>query len=295
MVIDSLTPAHAPSARALVSGTVRLVSLPEIYIRINEILDDPSSSAADIGEVIGRDASLTARLLRIVNSAFYGFPSRVETVSRAVAIIGSRELRGLVLAASAIEALTQLPNDVLKLADFWRHSVYCGVVAQLLAERCRVLHSERLFVAGLLHDIGKLILCHRLPEECRAIRRRAREQGCSDVELEREVLGFDHAQVGGELLQAWQMPAALREAVTGHHEPQRAAGDGLDPWLVHLANAVTAQAEEAIEGGGAPAPVDPLAWRLTGLDPAVSTQIHRDAGPRFTDALAIIMPRHRPW
>ena len=118
------------------------------------MLEDPNTTANDLGRVIGRDTGLTARLLKIVNSAFYGFQSRIETVSRAVTIIGMRELRGLVLAASAIEAFSKVPNKVLNMANFWRHSVYCGVVAQLLAERSNVLHAERLFVAGLLHDIG---------------------------------------------------------------------------------------------------------------------------------------------
>mgnify|MGYP000423373487 CR=1 FL=1 len=247
---QSITPeqqGQALKAADLVSGVVRLVSLPEVCIRVNEMMDEASTSASDIGKVISQDTGLTARLLKIVNSAFYGFPSKIETVTRAVTVIGLRELRGLVLAASAIETFSKIPNDILNMVQFWRHSVYCGVVAQLLADRCHVLHSERLIVAGLLHDIGKLILCHRLPNEMATVVERCKAEERPDYEIEQEVFGFDHTEVGGELLKVWQMPKTLEEAVRHHHLPSNADEAIMDVCLIHIANGMTLIAENGLE------------------------------------------------
>jgi len=280
----------------LVSGVVRLVSLPEVCIRVNEMLEDPRINATDIGKVIGQDTGLTARLLKIVNSAFYGFPSRIETVSRAVTVIGLRELRGLVLAASAVEAFSKIPNDVLNMVKFWRHSVYCGVVAQLLAERCHVLHSERLFVAGLLHDIGKLILSHRMPNEMREVISRMKLEERPDYEIERDVFGFDHTDVGGELLKVWQMPKTLAEAVKHHHDPQQADESIMDVCLVHIANGMTIIAEQGLEMEGGHETISPFAWQTTNLDPAIMDDVFHEAGTLFSEALESILPRsYRPY
>ena len=193
----------------LISGVVRLVSLPEVCIRVNEMLEDPNVTAKAIGKVMSQDTGLTARLLKIVNSSFYGFTSKIETVSRAVTVIGLRELRGLVLAASAIETFSKIPTEILNMVRFWRHSVYCGVVAQLLAERCNVLHSERLFVAGLLHDIGKLVICNRLPQQAKESIDLSNTKKMLDFEAEKVVLDYDHSEIGGKLLRTWQMPRCL--------------------------------------------------------------------------------------
>ncbi len=280
----------------LVSGVVRLVSLPEVCIRINEMLEDPRISAVDIGKVISQDTGLTARLLKIVNSAFYGFPARIETVSRAVTVIGLRELRGLVLAASAVEAFSKIPNDVLNMVQFWRHSVYCGVVAQLLADKCHVLHSERLFVGGLLHDIGKLILCHRMPNEMREVVQRAKAEQRPAYEIEHEIFGFDHTEVGGELLKVWQMPKTLGEAVRYHHQPDQANEAIMDVCLIHIANGMTLIAEQGLDMEENQEAISPYAWQTTNLEPSIMDEVFQEAGDMFSEALESILPRsYRPY
>lgn len=279
--------------KELVSGAIRLVSLPEVCLRVNEMVDDPKTSASDLGKVISQDTSLTARLLKIVNSSFYGFPSKIETVSRAVAVIGLRELRGLVLAASAVETFSRIPTDLLNMVHFWRHSVYCAVVAQLLAEECHVLHSERLFVAGLLHDIGKLVMYNRLPNESRQVIDLAAAQRCFDYEAEREILGFDHAEVGGELLRTWQMPASLCAAVQYHHAPQQAEEHAMEACMVHAANSITGMAEQGldVDMDVIIQPIDDYAWQTLKLDDSIIEPLFKKAGPLFSDALETILPR----
>ncbi len=282
--------------KELVTGSIRLVSLPEVCIRVNEMLDEPTVTAADLGQIISQDTSLTARLLKIVNSSYYGFQSKIETVSRAVTVVGLRELRGLVIAASAVETFSNVPDEILNKVRFWRHSLYCGVIARLLAEQCHVLHSERLFVAGLLHDIGKLIIAQRMPTETRMIALEADSGTRSEFEVEQDFLGFNHAEVGGELMREWNMPETLFEAVAYHHAPEMAKTGVMETCLVHMANIFTDEAEQGLDMK-AETPlqdINPRAWEITGLDESVKEHIFREAGPLFTEALETILPRSYP-
>ena len=288
--VTTLTPTE------LVTGSIRLVSLPEVCIRVNEMLDEPSVTAAELGHIISQDTSLTARLLKIVNSSYYGFQAKIETVSRAVTVVGLRELRGLVIAASAVETFSNVPDEILNKVRFWRHSLYCGVIARLLAEQCHVLHSERLFVAGLLHDIGKLIIAQRLPTETRMIALEADSGNRSEFEVEQDFLGFNHAEVGGELMKAWSMPETLFESVAYHHNPKQAKTGVMETCLVHMANIFTDEAERGLDmKEDTPLQeVDPFAWEVTGLNESVKEHVFREAGPLFAEALETILPRSYP-
>lgn len=290
------TKATTLTPKELVTGSIRLVSLPEVCLRVNEMLDDSGITAAELGQVIGQDTSLTARLLKIVNSSYYGFASKVETVSRAVTVVGLRELRGLVIAASAVEAFSNVPDDVLNKVRFWRHSLYCGVIARLLAEQCHVLHSERLFVAGLLHDIGKLVIAQRLPDETKMIALESESNLRSEYQIEEDFLNFNHAEVGGELMKAWNMPETLVESVAYHHTPKDAEAGVIETCLIHIANILTDEAEQGLDMkyDAQLQEIDPYAWKITGLDESVKSHVFREAGPLFTEALETILPRSYP-
>ncbi|HKK14248.1 MAG TPA: HDOD domain-containing protein [Gammaproteobacteria bacterium] len=279
-------------ARQWVRSVSSLVSPPDICVRLLELTEDLDASAADIGGVITQDPSLTARLLRMVNSSFYSFPSRIDTVSRAVAVVGIRELYRLVLAVSAVQMFSRIPAGLVNMDTFWRHSIYTGLIARALARRVRVLHPERLFVAGLLHDIGSLVLYHKAPEQAREML----VQADGDEErlhgLEREILGFTHADIGGHLLELWQLPAALRTAVTFHHDPGALEEVTLEAALVHLGDVfanhseIGAFCEEPAAGSsGAEA-----AWRATGLDATDfdMDEVIGEAGLQFTETAALL-------
>lgn len=276
-------------ARALIDDTLELASLPAVVMRALELLNAPDSSAADIGQVISEDPALSVRLLRIVNSSFYGFPSRIETISRAITIVGTLEITDLILGSSAVEAFAGLPNELIDMRRFWEHSLYAGVVARVLARHHRAPNTERFFVSGLLHDIGSLVLYHQRPEESRQALEQARA-GRPLHQVEQEIFGFDHSEVGAELMQAWNLPAVFVEAARHHHRPVEAVHFPLETALVHLADVIAAGAHSTGSDTSQVPPLEPRAWELAGLALDITEAVIEEADRQYADALAVILP-----
>lgn len=279
------------SPQQLVKGIVKLVSLPHVCIRVNLMVDDPKYSAAEIGEVISQDAGLTARLLRVANSSFYGFQSKISTISRAVAVIGFRELRDLVVAVSAVRTFSSIPVDLENMAAFWRHSIFTGIVSRLLSRKCHILHHERLFVAGVLHDLGQLVIYHKIPEQANRALRRKKLTGEETHVSEKEVIGFDHAEVGAELVKSWHMPDSLEETIRYHHNPELAVTNPVDTAIIHIADIISEMAElPEDERPEHYHRIHPRAWELTGLNEDVIESVIYEAHPLLFEGLALIMP-----
>jgi putative nucleotidyltransferase with HDIG domain len=251
----------------IVGDVATLVSLPEVVVRINALVDDPTSSAEDIGRVVSQDAALTARLLTLANSAMFGMQRKIDTVGRAIAVLGTRQVRDLTLGLSAVRAFTGIPNDLVSMGSFWHHSVLCAVAARTLAAECARGRLDSSFVGGLLHDIGQLVMFNKLPEESRrALLMTIDAPNEPDLHLcEREILGFDHAVIGGALARRWRLPPSLVECIEFHHDPGKAQAHPLDVAIVHIANSTAVLAEvESDEIEDAPA-IDPVAFEITGL------------------------------
>lgn len=268
-----------------------LVSPPDVCIKIFELMESNSASAQSLGNVITRDPSLTARLLRIVNSSFYGFPRRIDTVSRAVTVIGTSELYSLVVAVSAITSFSRIPNFIVNIDTFWRHGVCCGIIARELANRCKVLHPERLFVAGVLHDIGSLIVYHRAPDTIKGLLLAAQGNEGAFARAESQALGFDHADLGGLLLDCWQVPPELVQAVRFHHRPAAADQAGLEAAIVHIADALANHCEQGAFYAmpSAQLRIDAAAWQLTGLRPedALLEDVIETTREQYRDAVSL--------
>jgi len=285
--IISITP------EKLVGGTVGLVSLPEISIKINEMVGDPNCSVTQIGKVIEKDAALTARLLKIVNSGFYGFSSRVETVSRAITIIGYHDLRDLVCAATISGIFARVSSDLVNLDNFWRHGIYSGILSKLIAGKCGVLHSERLFVSGLMHDIGQLIISYKLPEVMRMIVNLSEKTGLPLHEAEQQILGFTHADVGAELMKTWQLPQTQQNVARYHHNPFVAQENILEVTIVNLANLIAQIAETGLIDTQELARVDDRVWEMTGVSQSDVESLLVEAREQFIEALVLFRPKGR--
>ena len=279
------------SAQDLVNDSLELASLPEVVMRTVDLINDPATSAAEIGQVLSEDPALTARLLKIVNSPFYGFPSRIDTVSRAITVIGTLELLDLILATSVVKAFRGIPTELVDMDSFWEHSLYTGLVARVLAGRMRAPNTERYFIAGLLHDIGSLAMYRQIPDSAAAILRRARNEIAPLHSIEQETLGFDHGEVGAELMQAWHLPPSLVEAIRFHHAPQQAEQHQLETALVHLADVITSAVHDSASETGRVPPMESAAWELTGLQADIIERVIDEADTQFEDARAVILPK----
>ena len=270
----------------LVQGVGGLVTLPNVFIRINQLVEDPNSSTADIAKAVSQDPSFTVRLLKVANSPFYGFSSTIDTVSKAVSVIGTSQIRNLALSMSVARTFAGLPNNLVSMENFWHHSLYCALTARILARQARKCDPEALFTAGLLHDIGELIIFNRLPEQAKDSLLLVLDQ-VDDLpvyQAERQIIGFDHAQVGGELARQWNLPPLLEECIAYHHSIGEAKRHPRETALVHLANLLAQMAELDTLNIDDISPIDPRAWELTGLDEAVIELVVREAQEEIVEA-----------
>jgi HD-like signal output (HDOD) protein len=254
----------------LVANIKDLVTLPEIALRIARMVDDPTSSSADIGREIANDAALTVRLLRIANSPAFGQHGKIATISRAITVLGVQQVRDLTVGLTAIRTFDGIANGLVTMESFWRQSVLCAVAAGHIAAHRKGARGESPFVAGLLHDIGQLVLFNRVPELAREAILMSIDAS-DDLELylcERKVLGFDHGAVGFALAQKWGLPSSLRECIQFHHEPERAQFHPVEVATVHVANSVAVLAEiGSTDLNDAPA-ISRAALRAVKMDPA---------------------------
>ncbi len=219
----------------LVRQTDHLPSLPSIFGRLVDLMSDPSSSSGMFAQVIQRDTAVSARLLKLVNSPYYGFPSRIETISRAITLVGTKELCALTLAMSVLTLFRDIPEGLVNMRSFWKHSIACGLVARMLAEKKGDADSEPFFVGGLLHDVGRLILYMQFPEESGSAITSAQSKHILLFGAERRLFGFDHAELGGMLLKQWGLPERMADMVGHHHAPEKAS-DPLSAGILHLAD-----------------------------------------------------------
>ncbi len=265
----------------------KLSSLPEIYRQILDAISKPSSSAYDIESVISKDINLAARLLKIVNSAFYGYPSQIDTLSRAVNIIGIKQLSTLAIGVNVISMFKNIPPDIINMKLFWRHSILCGICARILASYKNIQNTERMFVVGLLHDIGRLVLYNDMPKEALYAVTKARTENQFLYLSEQDLFGLDHAMIGGELLTKWQMPLSLEEAVKNHHHPLK-SNNKLEASILHLADILANVMGIGTSGEKLIPSLNSEAWMQIGLSPNVLSLTMEQADRQLEDIFELI-------
>ncbi len=281
---------HEFPVRQMIRGIDQLGTLPTIYAHISELVDSPTSSASDVGKVISGDQGFTAKLLRLVNSAFYGFPSRIDTVSHAVTIIGFKQLKALLLATSVMGMFKNMGNDVsLNMEEFWKHSIGCGLGGRVLAIYSAQESPESYFVAGLLHDIGRMVLLDTYQDRYREVFSEVSENNRLVYEAEMDILGFTHETVGEELISSWNLPKTLRTAVGYHHHPNRVKSPGGHADIVHIADILTHAFEIGSSGERFVPPLAPEAWKRVGLPKSIIESILGKIEEQFEETYSFIM------
>lgn len=279
--------------RELVEMTANIVTLPDIYFRISRLIDDPACTSAKLAEVIAYDPGLTVRVLKLANSVYYGRTQQVETVAQAVTLIGTSDLRHLVLATSTVQALRNLTSAIMDMDAFWQHSVCCALAARALAMHCQPQHCERSFVTGLLHDVGQLLIGYQMPEVAMTLMGRLAETGSERYLLEQEELGYNHADVGAELLKSWELPASLWEPIECHHAPLRATLFPVDTALVHIGNALANSLNleaSTFDPAEVARRMDGRAWAVCGQNPDILEEVAATVCDQWFAVFEVIWP-----
>ncbi|MFN2268884.1 MAG: HDOD domain-containing protein [Desulfonatronovibrio sp.] len=203
----------------IVGHEMELISVPDTYLKLQEILKSPKSSAANVAEVVRLDVNLVAKLLRLVNSSIYSFPTKIESVERAVAIIGVEGVSSLALGITAIPMFKDIPPDLMDVPTFWNHSISCAIFSKSIAQAAG-FEGEPFFTVGLLHDVGRLLLLKNLPQAYLQVLLYARGSFIPLMEAENVILGYNHAYLGEILLKKWGCPEKLVTLVGAHHCPE---------------------------------------------------------------------------
>ncbi|MBW1676802.1 MAG: HDOD domain-containing protein [Deltaproteobacteria bacterium] len=214
-------------------------TLPTVVFKVNKMLQDYDTSIKDLSKAIEKDQAIVSKILRLVNSAFYGFRSRINTIAHAVTILGFNTVRNAVVSVSIIDAFSS--KDSAKgfdITDFWKHSLAVAVTSRYLADRTRLVTPDEAFVAGILHDVGKVVLAQYFKELFGQVWVATREQGLSFYEAEKKLLPVNHAQIGGHLAKKWQLPASLFEAISYHHAVMKSATHLNLLMVVHVADII---------------------------------------------------------
>lgn len=266
--------------------SAKLVSLPDIYVKLKALLEDPDFTMAEVAILVGRDPGMATRFLQVVNCPMNRRVEKIETVSHAVSLLGIQQIHDIVLGAAVTEVFEGLRTDVMDVRKFWQQSYYCAVMTKQLGLECKVTGSERLVVIGLLHDIGHLFMYMAIPKETQKAIVTARKRDRPLYQVERELLGFDYAELGAYMMREWDLPRSLQTTTCFHPEPSKADEFALETALLHLSSLSVRSAQERGDFGGAAFPVDPTAWLRTRLREEQRLRCLQRAGDQFSEVAA---------
>jgi HD-like signal output (HDOD) protein len=279
-----------PLASELVQSCTTVFTLPEIYFRVRDVVDDPDSTMDDLANALKLDPAISARALRIVNSPLYGLPKQIDTITRAVNLLGTQAINDLVTATTVGRTFSGMPIQLMDGAMFWRKSVLCALLAGKIAKSCSIDNSERFFIEGLLRDIGHLVLYQTVPKRAQSALIEAGYLEASLAEVEQSNIGCDFAEVGAELIKSWGMPVQIEQAIRCQLSPNDAGEFALHASIVHLAGTVVDH--EELEPNRRPAvlPFAPSAVTVTRFESANLPALLTDAHAQLQETLSFIYP-----
>ncbi|MCF8030961.1 MAG: HDOD domain-containing protein [Desulfohalobiaceae bacterium] len=276
----------------LVSDRLKLATLPNIYYKTLEAVHDPSMSLADIADIVSTDPSLSAKILQLVNSSFYSLLKKVDTLTRALALIGTNHLMTIVTGVSVMSIFKKSSSTILSMNEFWQHSIGCGIIARMLASYVPgVVNSERYFVAGLLHDIGRLIMVQNAPRQMQSVFHIAEREDLPLFEAEKRHLGFDHTEVGEYLAHKWNLPLSLKKMIRYHHEPELGSRE-MDPEIIYVANFLTTALRCGSSGEDKIPSFNSGAWMDLSLSPSVLEPVVIQLNHQLKETFELIYGHH---
>jgi HD-like signal output (HDOD) protein len=258
-----------PIIQVAINNVACLFSLPEIYLHIRELMEDKNSDLDDFAKVVGTDPNLSVSVLKIVNSAYFGFTGQIDNIPRALNLLGIGALHDLVLSISAVGSLS-MPNEIMEMSRFWRRSIYCGVLSRLIAEDKKLKESGNLFVIGLLHEIGHLLFFYKFPLQYTIALTESVQTNRMLFQTELEMFGAHYGLVGQLLMKKWNLPKKFQVITEFHPEPAKAHEYLVETAIVHIAHNYAI----AKESGDDPQfTIDPQAWQLLDSSPEIMNEI----------------------
>jgi len=257
---------NAKEIERIVSSLDKIPTLPVIYSKLGKLLQSPDATIAAVSNIISEDQVIAAKVLKFVNSAFYGFPQRVGSLQRAIVILGFNTIRNLVFATSVFDMFRGMETGgAFDKKNFWKHCIGCAVASRVLAEAADLRNPDEVFTGGLLHDIGKLVVAVHFPEKFSAVVNEVHATGTAMVAVEKKVFGYDHCQVGSALAVQWRFPPDTAQMIGSHHLADGAAPARKDIAAVHIGNILCMALGLGAGGERMLASVNPKAWELMGL------------------------------
>jgi len=257
-------------------------TLPDIVIEVNEMLQDYDTSIKKLSKIIEKDQAVVTKILRLVNSTFYGFRSRIRNIPHAVIVLGFNTIRNAVVSVSIIKTFSgEKAFGRLEITDFWKHSIGVAVTSRYLSEQTRLDSPDDSFVVGLLHDIGKIVLAQYFTGLFCEVWKLVKEERLSFFEAEQKLIPVNHARVGGHLAKKWQFPVSLIDTITYHHAIRKSVANLNQLIIVHTADNIVNICK--VDSGITPvfSSIDPEAKRIMAGQlesvsewfPAVATEI----------------------
>jgi putative nucleotidyltransferase with HDIG domain len=284
------------TADDIIKAVRDLPSLPAVVIELLGSMDQEDIDTHALAAKITLDQALTAKTLRLANSSFYGMPSKVTTIAQAISVLGFHSIRTLVTACSITGSFAAGagPRSDFDFPAFWRHAVASAVCARLLAPYCRV-NPDAAFTAGLLHDLGTLVLVTGFPEQYRSASAYQREHDCLTAEAQRAVFGIDHAAVGSALAAHWNFPAAIQAAVAAHHQPDVAAeaerGSPLNlSTVIYVANILAHALDLSCQQDDQAPPLSLPVWQALALSDSACDSLFSNSQKMFNEMCQMLTP-----
>lgn len=278
------------SAQELVTNIQALTSLPSVYTRIRETLDAPDGSMTEVARIISADPALSARLLQVVNSALYGYGGKIDSLHRAVTILGLQQVHDLVLAMSIGSVFSGINPEQMNMSRFWRNSVMCGIAAREIGRRCDLPTAERLLVIGLLSDLGHLVLYQTVPTQTNEARQLSEKNGEPLYSAEQRIIGCDFAEVGATLMDHWHLPTCFAEIVGAQINPRLAGEFTYEAAIIHVARSIVEADRLGVTSEEAANRIAPMIWTTLDMNPDSFGDLREATELNLAGYLALLFP-----
>ena len=263
--------------RNLIRDTKSLPTLPGIIARLGSLADNDKVSSQEMARVVSADQVLSAKVLRLVNSAFYGFPGRVSTVSNALILLGVNVVKSLAITSSIFEIMEK------NVVGLWEHSMGVAVAANTISKALKLPDAEETATAALLHDIGKVIIKIKLQQNFSQLSTLVDGKGYTMQEAEQNLLETDHAEIGGWLARSWLLPEKLIEPVAFHHQVEKSTAHQTKTAVVHLADVLIKASGFGFSGDRLVPRIQPVAWIKLGMTDALLEAIIIEIEDKLVD------------